>query len=151
MKHWVFAVLALLVLSVLPSPGTELGELHPISLLVVDTEGKQVRLTTDTLDRGFGETLEGALRNLEDTTPGHLFVDTVEHLIITEQTRYLLPQLKQILRPGVAVCIIESEIDPKTAPEFLRSHTPITKLSEAAESTPLEKLSMSEERYILEG
>ena len=150
MKHWVFMLLALLALSVLPSPGTELGELHPVSLLLVDTEEKSIRLTTDTMDRGMGETLEGALRNLEDTTPGHLFVDTVEHLIVTEQTRYLLPQLKQILRPGVVVCITESEIDPKTVPEFLRAHIPKTRLSEAEESTPLEKLSMSEERYFLE-
>ena len=151
MKNWILLLLGLVLLSILPTPGTELGELHPISALIVDTEGKQLRLTTDTLDCGVGETLDAALKNLEDTTPGHLFVETVEYLIITEQTRYLLPQLKQILRPGVAVCLGGTEIDPKSVPEFLGSHIPNTKLADAQKTGLLEKLSAVEGRYILEG
>lgn len=150
MRSWIIMALALLAFTMLPSPGTELGELRPVSVLVVETEGKHIRLSTDTMDAGEGETLEAALRNLEESTPGHLFLDTVENLVITEQARFLLPQLKAILRPGVSVCMKESEIDLETAPEFLHSHVPANKLSETDETTPLQKLTCSEERYLLE-
>lgn len=150
MRKWLLMLGALLALSALPSQGTELGELHPVSLLVVRAEGRTIRLSTDTMDYGEGETLDAALRNLEDTTSGHLFLDTAENLILTEQTRYLLPQLKKLLRPGVRVCVTESEINQETAPEYLRTHIPKYQLSEAEESTPLQKLTYSEERYFLE-
>ena len=151
MKKWMFMLLALLAFTVLPSSGTELGELHPVSLLVVRTQGRNIQLLTDTVDVGAGETLDAALQNLEDTTPGHLFLDTVENLILTEETIYLIPQLKQLLRPSVTVCVTESELNSETAPEYLHTHTPKQKLSDADESTPLQKLTYSEERYFLEG
>lgn len=150
MKKWLIMVLVLLIFAVLPTSGTELGELHPVSLLMIQTQGKQIQLYTDTLDRGNGETLDAALKNLEDTTPGHLFLDTVEYLILTEQTRYLIPQLKQLLRPGVVVCMGEGELDVQALPEYLKTHTPQTSLRDADEKTPLQKLSNSEERFFLE-
>lgn len=150
MKKWLIMFLALLAFAVLPTSGTELGELHPVSLLMVRSRGKQIQLYTDTLDRGEGETLDAALKNLEDTTPGHLFLDTVEYLILTERTKYLIPQLKQLLRPGVAVCIGEEELDVQALPEYLKTHAPQTSLRDADEKTPLQKLSNSEERFFLE-
>lgn len=150
MRKWIFLLLAMLAFTALPSPGTELGELHPVSLLVVRAQEKNIRLETDTMDVGEGETLDAALQNLEDTTPGHLFLDTVEYLILTEQTRFLIPQLKQLLRPGVTVCVTESEVNPETAPEFLHTHTPEQRLSDTDEFSPLKKLIYTEERYFLE-
>lgn len=150
MKKWTVMLLALLAFMALPSSGTELGELHPVSLLVIRSQGKNIQLLTDTLDSGEGETLDAALRNLEDTTPGHLFLDTVENLIVTKETQFLIPQLKQLLRPGVNVCAAKSELNPETAPEYLNTHTPSHRLSDVDESTPLQMLIYSEERYFLE-
>lgn len=149
MKKWVIMLLALLAFAALPTSGTELGELHPVSLLMVQTQGKTIQLLTDTQDRGSGETLDGALKNLEDTTPGHLFLDTVEYLILTEQTQYLIPQLKRLLRPGVAVCLGENDMNTEALPEYLNTHTPETILRNVDETTPLQKLNESEERLIL--
>lgn len=150
MKNWILMAICIAVFASLPSQGTELGELHPVSLLVAQTEGKSIHLLTDTGDRGEGETVEAALRNLEDTTPGHLFLDTVQYLVVTEQTRYLIPQLKEMLRPGVLVCLTESQIDPEAVPAFLTTHQPENRLSDTNELTPLQKLTCTEERYILE-
>lgn len=149
MRNWLLIVLALLVVSMLPSPGTEMGALRPASVLQVETEGKQIRLSTDTMDTGVGETLDGALRNLEQTTSGHVFLDTVENLVITEQTRFLLPELKSILRPAVSVCIAESKLNLETASEFLQNHVPDRKLRDTEQTTPLQTLVYSEERYLL--
>ena len=150
MKKWIVMLLALLAFTVLPSSGTELGELRPVSLLVIRTQGNNIQLLTDTLELGTGETLDAALQNLEDTTPGHLFLDTVENLILTKEAKFLIPQLKQLLRPGVTVCAAKSELNPETAPEYLNSHTPRYRLSDVDESTPLQMLNYSEERYFLE-
>ncbi|MDY4221373.1 MAG: hypothetical protein SOX71_02570 [Candidatus Faecousia sp.] len=150
MKNWIMMTLALMAFSLLPSPGTELGELRPVSVLAVETEDKQIRLSTDTMDVGVGETLDGALQNLEATSSGHLFLDTVENLVITERSRFLLPQLKKLLRPGVTVCVAASEMDMETIPEFLHTHVPSHHLADTDESTPLQKLTCSEERYLLE-
>lgn len=150
MKKWILMLLAVLWFAVLPSRGTELGQLHPVSLLAVQTEGKTIQVLTDTMDEGTGETLDAALQNLEDTTPGHIFLDTAENLILTEQTRYLLPQLKQLLRPGVAVCLAKTQIDPKTAADYLNTHIPKSRLSDTQEHSTLQELTYSEERYFLE-
>lgn len=150
MRNLIIMALALLLLTMLPFPGTELGELRPVSVLGVEAEEKQIRISTDTMDVGVGETLDGALRNLEDTTPGHVFLDTVENLVITEEARYLLPQLRSILRSTVTVCIAESGIDLEAASEFLHNHIPEKKLRDTDETTPLQKLTRSEERYLLE-
>ena len=149
MKKWI-VLLALLAFELLPSQGTELGEIHPISLLAVDMEGKNICLSTDTMDTGVGETLDAALANLEDTTPGHLFLDTAENLVVTEQSRFLIPELEAVLRPGVMVCMTDTEIDLNTASEFLHQHIPRYRLSETDETTPLQMLTYSEERYFLE-
>ena len=150
MKKWTWMLLALALATLLPTSGTELGSLHPVSVLLVGTEGKSLRLQTDTQDAGEGETLDAALRNLEATTAGHLFLDTVEQLVLTEQTRYLLPQLKALLRPGVRVCITEDPVNPETLPDFLKIHTPEAKLKDVTKTTPLQKLSCEEGRYFLE-
>lgn len=150
MKKWIVMLLAALWFTVLPSSGTELGQLHPVSLLAIQTEGKTIHISTDTMDEGAGETLDAALRNLEDTTPGHIFLDTAENLILTEQTRFLLPRLKQLLRPGVTVCIAKTQIDPKTAADYLNTHIPKFRLSDTDEHSPLQELTYSEERYFLE-
>lgn len=149
MRKWWMMALALLALGVLPASGTELGELHPVSILLVQAQGKNIQLLTDTRDFGEGETLDAALKNLEDTTPGHLFLDTVEYLILTEQTRYLMPQLKQLLRPGVAVCTSENDLNLEALSDYLKTHTPKTTLRDADETTPLQKLICSEERFFL--
>ena len=149
MRKWWIMALALLVFGMLPASGTELGELHPVSILLVQTQGKNVQLFTDTQDLGEGETLDAALKNLEDTTPGHLFLDTVEYLILTEQTQYLMPQLKQLLRPGVAVCASEDDLNLEALLEYLKTHTPKTTLGDADETTPLQMLTCSEERFFL--
>ena len=101
------------------------------------------------MDAGVGETLDGALRNLEDTTTGHVFLDTVENLVITKETRFLLPELKRLLRPTVRVCMTEAELDMETASDYLHSHTPQTELRDTDEATLLEKLTWMEERYLL--
>ncbi len=150
MRRWLWMLAALLIISVFPTSGTELGELRPAELLLLEMDGKHIRLSTDTEDSGFSETLDGALRDMSDTAPGHLFIDTVDILVVTDDAEIFLPQLKELLRPGVRVCRTDAQIDPVSAAEYLRVHRPALALSEIEDFNGLQHLIRMEERYKLE-
>lgn len=150
MRRWLWMLAALLIISVFPSSGTELGELRPAELLLLEMDGKHIRLSTDTEDSGFSETLDGALRDMSETAPGRLFIDTVEILVVTNDAEILLPQLKELLRPGVRVCRTDAQIDPAGAVEYLRVHRPALALSDIEDFDGLQYLTRMEERYNLE-
>ena len=150
MKHWIWAALALLALAVLPSPGTELGQLHPVSLLEAGTTERQVYLKTDTNQIGWGETLDAAIEDLEQTTPGHLFLDTVQTLIVRPDAKFLLDDFRRQLRPDVRVCQSWDKLDMERVGEYLGEHTPETKLLDADADTMLPTLRCTEGRCILE-
>lgn len=150
MRRWIIMLAALLVVSLLPSQGTELSRLRPAAVLVLRVEGKQITLETDTNDTGTGETLEEALRDLQMTAPGEILLDTVENLILTENSRYLLPNLHQLLRPGVRVCTAKGEVDAEAAWQYLRIHIPAHKLQDVTEETKLSMLTWEEDRFHLE-
>lgn len=147
-RQWSWIAAGLLVLALLPSTGTELGQLHPAAVLYVRKDG-QIRLETDTGEYGAGETLRAAQKNLEETTAGYVRLDTVETVLVTEETRYLLRNLKEILRPTVSVCLAEGEIDVEKAAAYLHSHRPENMLAES-EKRKLPRLIAKEGRYTLE-
>ena len=101
-------------------------------------------------DLGAGETLEDALRDLRDSAPGEVLLDTVENLILTENSRYLLPNLRRLLRPNVRVCTAEWELDAEAAWQYLRVHEPNNKLRDVTDETRLQALTWKEERFHLE-
>lgn len=150
MKKWLFMAALLLTCSALPSPGTELGELHPVSVLLVDNSGRQVVAQTDTGQLGAGETLPAALLDLKETTPGHIFLDTVEYLVLQGNAQRLLPDLQQQLRPGVRVCTADEGAEAESLTEFLKSHPPKAKLSELTAESPLQNIQIKEGRQLLE-
>lgn len=149
MKKWLLAAVLLLAFSALPSPGTELGKLHPVSVLLVES-GEKVTVETDTGQSGAGESLPDALRNLSETTPGHIFLDTVEYLVLQGSADSLIPDLRQLLRPGVRVCTTGEETDPAELAEYLPTHAPGTRLSEIDAGMHLPEIRKSEGRLILE-
>lgn len=149
MRRWIWMLGALILLALLPSEGTELGQLRPAAVLVVREETPEIVLETDTGDSGRGETLALALEDLRQTTPGHLFLDTVEDLIVSGETQILLPELQKILRPAVRVCKAE-QVNLETVWDYLHTHPPTAVLSELDSKVRLQELTWKEERYNLE-
>lgn len=148
MKQWLAAALALLLFAFLPSPGTELGQLHPVSVLVAEVAERQVYLKTDTNQTGQGETLDAAIENLKQTTPGYLFLDTVQTLIVRPDAKLLLADFRQQLRPNVRVCQSADELDMELLTEYLGEHVPEARLSDADAALPT--LHCTEGKCILE-
>ncbi|MDO5153925.1 MAG: hypothetical protein Q4D50_11305 [Eubacteriales bacterium] len=123
MKRWIILAAAAAVVLMSPSrKETDVGELLPVELLYIYKEESGIWVQTDTGDLGIGADLQSALKDLKETAPGKIFLDTADYLIITKETVDLLPQLWGILRPSTEVCLgINADTQ---AAAFLSAHKP---------------------------
>ncbi|HIQ77484.1 MAG TPA: hypothetical protein IAB79_08610 [Candidatus Faecousia excrementipullorum] len=127
MKYWAWyigAVVLVAALGWMPFLGTDVARLRPVELISVSQEENQILLETDTGDSGRGQTLELALEDLYDSTPGEIFLETAEYLLITPEGQSLLPELTKTLRPSCKVCLREGEMDLAEAAAYLSVHEP---------------------------
>lgn len=109
---------------------SDVSELKPAQLLLVEEEKGRILVATEEMDIGEGTSLDGALDDLKATASGRIFLDTVEYVLVSSRTAELLPQLKNTLRPGCGICLTVGETDPKQAAEYLESHKPDLTLAE---------------------
>ena len=128
MKRWIWLVLAAVLLGCCESPGTDVGKLRPVEVLIVSCQGNLVVLQTDTADLGQGATLEEAVENLQATAPAQVFLDTAEYLLISREALHLLPKLRGYLRPSCGVCLLEGEPVGDFA-SYLKIHQPTQTLA----------------------
>lgn len=59
-----------------------------------------------------------------NSTPGEIFLETAEYLLITPEAQSLLLELTQTLRPSCKVCLREGEADLAEAAAYLSVHEP---------------------------
>lgn len=127
MKYWAWyigAVVLVAALGWMPFQGTDVARLQPVELISVSQEENRVLVETDTGDSGRGETLELALEDLKNSTPGEIFLETAEYLLITPEGQSLLPELTKTLRPSCKVCLREGIVDLEEAAAYLSAHEP---------------------------
>lgn len=125
MKHWVWYLAALILVAILcgmPFERTDVAQLQPVQVVQVSHDGGQVVVQTDTGDIGTGATLYAAFEDLKQTTPGYVFLETAEYLLLTEDARALIPELTEYLRPGCGVCVVMGEADLQAVAQYLSAH-----------------------------
>ena len=76
--------IAALTLLLLADRGTDLGSLRPVELVQLTEEKGILVLKTDTGDSGWGLTLGQAVAKLKETTPGQIYLDTADYLLLEE-------------------------------------------------------------------
>lgn len=128
MKRWlIYGMLVLAVVLLMNNEnrlGTDIGKLEPARVLLVEDTLGGVAVRTDMGQFGLGEDLSAALRNMEQTASGQVFLDTAEFLLIGPGTAKWLPELTRILRPSCQLCLAEGVVDLEAAAEFLAIHKP---------------------------
>lgn len=153
MKRWLWCAGALLLTAVLggmPFIGTDIAKLQPVEVLRVQKEGDLVLVELDTGDSGKGATLEMALQDLKESTPGKVFLETADYLLINPEAEALLESLAEHLRPACGVCLENGEVKLEETAEFLGAHEPGLTLQEyRAGNHSLQKLVVREERMYL--
>lgn len=132
-------ILALLTLA--PVERLDVARLEPVQTIAVSVADNQVVLETDTKNKGQAENLQAAIADLEENTPGVIYLDTAQYLLITEEaTRYVKP-LAQYLQSSVKVSLWDGQGSIEQASKFLekRNDLPTLKHWEQASWQAVEK------------
>ena len=149
MKRILIYALLLGSVLLLTVKGTDVGELVPVELVYVYKEGQLVKIVTDQGEMGAGVTVGQAMENLKETTPGIVFLDTADFLLIDQNARDEINAIKPHLKPTTRVCVLDAEVDLKQAAGYLRIHKPALKLGRVEMKSRLEILRVEAGRFIL--
>ena len=128
MKKWllygVVLVAAVLLINDENGPGSDIAKLEPARILLVEDVPGGVAVRTDMGQLGLGEDLSSAVKDMEETASGQVFLDTAEYLLVSPGAVKWLPELAGILRSSCQLCLAEGVTDPETAAEYLAVHEP---------------------------
>lgn len=151
MRRWLLLLCGLLLVCWLsPEQGSDVGELQPVELLQVYRKGDEVIMSTDTGDVGTGTTLKAAWKNLKETTPGTIFLETADYLLLTIETEEMLSELSRLLRPAAEVCLVERPVNEQDAAAWLAAHPPGVSLrSVRYDEKPVPFLCLTEGRFTI--
>ena len=130
MKRLIFYILITALVLWLPVQGSDVGKLRPVQAVWVYKENDWLVIQTDTGDIGIGETVGQALKNMEDTTSGVIYLDTADYLLLSKDTEDAAVELQKVLKPKTQMCYAESEIDIKEVGRFLSAHGALPELKE---------------------
>ena len=101
MKRWLIGGVMIIALALLNGEnrtGTDIAELEPAQVLWVDEAGA-VEVRTDMGQMGRGRNLDEAVRDMEQTATGRVFLETAEYLLVTPGGATRLDELCRLLRP----------------------------------------------------
>lgn len=135
MKHWVWYLVGLLVTAVafgMPFTASDVAKLQPVQVVQVSVETDGITVQTDTGDLGIGETLSGAFDDLKRTTPGYVFLETAQYLLVTHSAAPLLQELSLYLRPGCSVYMLYGEAELTKVAQYLSAHASDVTLRDCA-------------------
>ncbi len=149
MKRIVIYIAALALLTLAPVQEAELGKMRPVEVVLVYLQNDILALSTDTGDTGQGPDVRTALENLKATTPGIIYLDTAEYLLVAQDAETAAEQLKSHLKKSVKVCAADPQIDLKAAAEFLPVHGDLPKLKDWKTGDKLPRLTAVGERFLL--
>ena len=152
---WLCGVIAILLTAVLgwlPFKGADVATLEPVETLYLYINKETIRLETDEGWFGEGETVADAVFHLEETTPGKIFLETVDFLIINKDSVKHLPELLPYLRLGCGLCVIGERPDLSKAGAYLRTHSPRLTLGDyrGGEENIPELIMMGERGFFVE-
>lgn len=150
MKKWIWLVALALLL--LPRRGTEVGELLPVETLLIEKEAGQYVVSVDTGGSARGQSLAAAVEAMRASTPGELFLDTADYVLLTRDTLDCVPLLADFVRPAARVYMVDEGPDLEKIGPFLRVQGPDAPLFRLEKGEcPAPKLSMEGENWHFEG
>lgn len=140
MRRSLWYMLILAIALAIPQKGLDVEDLLPVELVSVRKEQGEMVIETDTGDLGRGNDLDAAFRNLEETAIGTVYLDTADYLLITDETKENLEELKAYLKEKTWVCEHNGKSDLPQVAAYLAAHKPNITLEECDDKTVLPKL-----------
>lgn len=149
MKRIIIYIGVLAAVLMAPVKGSDVGTLKPVEVVLICKEKNDIIIETDTGDWGKGDDAKAALQNLKDTTAGHVYLDTAEYLIITEETQEVVEEIRPVLKKSLQMCYADGKIDLIAAAKFLPVHGKLIRLKDWKTGVELRKLTCIDERLKL--
>ena len=143
-------VLLIAAAMVIPTEPQELGKLKAVEVVYVHRDDAGMVIETDTGDYGEGATIEEAIEDLKATTPGTVYLDTAEYLLLSEAEGVWVEQLRCYLKGNVRMCLYRGKVERKETAVYLRAHQPIQCLGTYQEGTKLQTVVSKNGRLKLE-
>ena len=127
MKVILYILILLLMLSA-PVTALDVAKLQPVQTVAVSMRDDQISVETDTGSVGIGTDLNDALLNLEKVTPGVIYLDTAEYLLLTQDTSQYANDFLRYLHPSVRVSFWDGEGSVEDAAKYLAVRRDLPKL-----------------------
>ena len=112
-------VLILALLFLAPVERLDVARLEPVQTVAVSVKEDAVLLETDTQNAGRGTDVDSAIENMEQTTPGVIYLDTAQYLLVAEDAVACVEVLRQYLHPSVKVSLWDGEGSVQDAAKYL--------------------------------
>ena len=107
-----------------PVERADVAKLQPVELISLQRRGEGLLIRTDTGDAGTGKSLTMAIMDLKKTTPGIVYLDTAQYLLVYPGCEPEAEQMKAHLKDRVRICAVTQEMELTGAAEFLNIHPP---------------------------
>ena len=120
--RWILYIVILALLLLAPLERADVAKLLPIETVAVYKEQGNVALETDTKHKGIGKNAIEALENLKKTTPSLVYLDTAKYLVVSEDTKDQIEELKGYLKDKIRVCIADVRGQVREASKYLEAH-----------------------------
>ena len=118
MRKIAYVVILCLVL-LAPVKRLDVANLQPVQTVAVYTEPGAVVLETDTHNLGRGATVADAVADLEKNTPGVIYLDTAEYLLISKDAQNYVSALRDYLGSSVRISNWKRGIEVDLAAKYL--------------------------------
>lgn len=112
-------ILILFSLFFAPVRRLDVAKLEPVQTVAMYKDETGIVLKTDTDNQGSGLTLDSAYSDLEDKTPGVIYLDTAEYLLVSQDAVSYVDTLRKYLHPSVKVSLWDEEGSVKDAAKYL--------------------------------
>ena len=124
MKRWFIYAAVLVLVTMSPLQGVDIGRLSPVETVWMEQREDGVYLRTDAGAIGWGENAKEALENLRTTSSGIIFLETADYLVLRIGSEKLLEQLTDVLRPSCMICVTPQMPDLQSVTDFFLTHEP---------------------------
>ena len=124
-------ILYVLILNILwfaPLNRIDIADLEPVRAVWMSAEEGGVVLETDTGSRGTGQTVAGAFADLKETSPGIVYLDTAEYILLPESALAYIGELIPYVKQNTQLCLWDGEGELETAVKYARAHKIGTKI-----------------------
>lgn len=122
MIRWILYGLILAVVLTVPLERTDVAKLQPVQTVCVYCDESGFVVKTDTGDEGRGETIQTALKDLQETTPAVVYLDTADFVLFAKNAESAIEDMRGVLKGSVEVYTFEGDPDLKDASKYLEIH-----------------------------